>query len=77
MSVSLRGQHRRRGMGGAVSFYRPAGQQQNQNETEHNLFLFGEEVHASIIPYSPEFPRKIQRGKKTGRAGEVEQGGLN
>jgi len=45
-------------MGGAAGFDGPAGQQQEKNETEHNLFLFGEKTHATNIQALAEFQRK-------------------
>jgi hypothetical protein len=36
-------------MRGAIRFHRPAGQQQSQNNTQNELFLFGQVIHAGIV----------------------------
>ena len=36
-------------MRGAIRFDRPAGQQQTQNDTENQLFLFRQAIHAANI----------------------------
>jgi hypothetical protein len=36
-------------MGGAICFNGPTGQQQSQNDTENQLFLFRQAVHANNI----------------------------
>ena len=52
------------GMRGAPGFHPPPCQQQNKNEAEHHLFLFGQEFHAGNIPGSADFQRKFGGGAK-------------
>jgi hypothetical protein len=39
-------------MGGAIRFDRPAGQQQTQNDTKNQLFLFRQAVHGDKVTKS-------------------------
>jgi hypothetical protein len=50
-------------MGGAPGFDGPACQQQNKNEAERQLFLFGEEFHGGNIRGFGDFQRKIGSGQ--------------
>jgi hypothetical protein len=45
-------------MGGAAGFDGASGQQQENNETEHDLFLFGEKTHGGNIQALGGFQRK-------------------
>ena len=42
-------------MGGPIGLHRPTSQQQHKDDTEHFLFLFGEEAHAGNIQCFRDF----------------------
>jgi hypothetical protein len=54
-------------MRGAPGFHRPAGQQQNKNQAERQLFLFGERLHGGNIRPSADFQRKNHDKSNSGR----------